>query len=581
MTGMERESRLLDLCERIAKGEPIDWTTPEFSDQALLPETRALQEVERVVRGFRESSPSPPPSQPIGTWGPLHLLERLADGSFGEVYRAFDPRLDRQVALKLFRVSGSENDPVALDRCLREARQLARVRHRNVMAIYGADFHDARAGIWTEFIRGKTLESHLASDGTFNSDEASRVGIELCRALAEVHAVGLIHQDVKASNVMREEGGRIVLMDFGAASVRSALKGEAGVYGTLITAAPEVLQGQTPSAASDVYALGVLLYRLVTLRYPMEASTLGELLEKHDRGARVHIREIRPEISESFAAAVETALDPRAERRFGSALEFERALINTRLAAHDGQRSREEEGGGGSRAFRRAAAAVIAIAVFVAGWLVVTRLWGNGRPAGRPEPLATAPPASPTLAPVSANLLLDRNATVTALEDGDRIRPGDGIFLDFRANMPLWTYVVNRDKTGALFVLFPLPGFDLQNPLPPGVSLRLPGKRKGVLESWKVSSPGGEEEFILIATGSRRENLEKALATLPHAVPQIDTSEIKELRGVGRTSPSVAPGSPEGSRRLPEALRAILDASAPSDPDVWVRRFRLRNPESP
>jgi hypothetical protein len=81
MTGIERVFRLLDLCDRIAGGESIDWNTPEFSDPALLPESKALQYVERVVRGHRESGPSAPPSQPIGTWGHLHVLElRWAHG---------------------------------------------------------------------------------------------------------------------------------------------------------------------------------------------------------------------------------------------------------------------------------------------------------------------------------------------------------------------------------------------------------------------------------------------------------------------------------------------------------------------
>ena len=100
--------------------------------------------------------------------------------------------------------------------CSKKARILARVRHPNVVGVFGAAVHHGRAGFWMEFVAGDTLEDRLLKDGPFGADEAAAVGRQVCRALAAVHNAGLIHRDVKARNIMRERGGRIVLMDFGA-----------------------------------------------------------------------------------------------------------------------------------------------------------------------------------------------------------------------------------------------------------------------------------------------------------------------------------------------------------------------------
>src|SRR5262249_48722819 len=149
-------------------------------------------------------------------------------------------------------------------------RTLARVRHRNVLSVLGAARHDGRVGMWTELVSGETLEESLARRGRFGDTEAARVGIELCRAQAAVHAAGLIHRDVKTRNVMRAEGGRIVLMDFGSVTRWSPLESadaEAFRVGTPLAMAPEQLSGAKLDPRADLYGLGVLLYRLVSGRY--------------------------------------------------------------------------------------------------------------------------------------------------------------------------------------------------------------------------------------------------------------------------------------------------------------------------
>jgi serine/threonine-protein kinase len=178
-----------------------------------------------------------------------------------------------------------------------------------------------------EFVRGLTLEQMLATHGPFSAGEAGLVGYELCGALAAVHHAGLVHRDVKAQNVMREEGGRLVLMDFGAGQ-KQAEPGTVGgrIVGTPLYLAPEVLKGIEATISSDVYSLGVLLYHLVTNDFPVRAASFGDLVQAHTRGEITPLQDLRPHLPRSFVRVVERATDPNPARRFASAGRMEAAL---------------------------------------------------------------------------------------------------------------------------------------------------------------------------------------------------------------------------------------------------------------
>src|SRR6185437_5147759 len=164
-------------------------------------------------------------------------------------------------------------------RIAREGRLLARIRHPNVITVHGVEIHEGRVGLCMELVRGTTLEDVLRKRGSFSAREAALVGIDLCRALAAIHAAGLIHRDVKAQNVMREDGGRIVLMDLGTGREADDHAGRAirELAGTPLYLAPEIFVGAAASALTDVYSLGVLLYRLVSGAFPVRAATVDEL----------------------------------------------------------------------------------------------------------------------------------------------------------------------------------------------------------------------------------------------------------------------------------------------------------------
>jgi len=317
------------------------------------PGARQLRVLAGIGLAFRLAyTPSDPrpADEPHGLfrWGPLTVRRAIGEGQFGEVYAAWDPRLEREVALKLRRSQAGTL------RWLDEARSLARVQHPHVVTVHGADLADGRAGIWMELVRGETLEDFLTRSGRLETRACLRIGRDLASALAAVHRAGLVHGDLKASNVMiatsdepevvaganevrtepksdrkpqakgasPEESARVVLMDFGAASRLAAGPGQGPRFGTPLSTAPEVLNGEPATAASDVYSLGVLLYRMLTGGYPVEAPTLDELRAALEARRRVPVGEARAGLPARVARVVESSLASDPQQRPASAAHF-------------------------------------------------------------------------------------------------------------------------------------------------------------------------------------------------------------------------------------------------------------------
>jgi TolB-like protein len=262
---------------------------------------------------------------------------------------------------------------------LDEARRMARLRHEHVVQVYGAEEHDGRVGLWMELVRGTSLEQLVRDRGALGANEASLIGLDICAALAAVHGSGLLHRDVKAQNVMREDGGRIVLMDFGTGE---DLAGSNRLVGTPLYLAPEIFNGQKASVQSDIYAVGVLLYYLVTGKFPVSAESMEELARAHQRRDRRSLRDLRPDVPPTFVGVVERALDSDPARRYRTVGELDSAVRDSLVAQRtssrtdraDGrgsQESRETVGAAGPRKSLRPfapllAAVVVALAIAAA-----------------------------------------------------------------------------------------------------------------------------------------------------------------------------------------------------------------------
>jgi serine/threonine protein kinase/Flp pilus assembly protein TadD len=268
------------------------------------------------------------------TWGNFRLIELVGKGSFGEVYRAWDPHLERDVGLKIL-LPRSAGDEAQFKALLREARALAAVRHPNIVPVHGIDEHDGLVGFWTDFVHGKTLASLVREQGPFGYREAVLVCIDVCKALSAVHRAGLLHRDIKAENVMREEGGRILLMDFGLSTLPHLQKDFAG---TPVYMAPELFEGAQASIESDIYAVGALLFFLVTARHPSGLKVSGSgtpqtaasdeltsdlAVVSKAAAARVltsrSVLDHRPDLPEAFVRVIDTAIHADPAKRFASA----------------------------------------------------------------------------------------------------------------------------------------------------------------------------------------------------------------------------------------------------------------------
>ena len=335
----DNESRLDQIAASILEGTPVDWSAVESTagpdEQVVIRQLRILAEVTALHRrsapGHTATIRPDTSAPPARMWGHLRLVDQVGHGSFGEVYRAWDTQLDREVALKLLRVTpGGGDASVSLSdpsRVVHEGRLLARVRHPNVITVYGAEPNDGAVGIWMEFIRGTTLHRLVEQQGRLSAREAVAIGTDLCRAVAAVHQAGLLHRDISARNVMREDGGRVVLMDFGAGQDegQGAHLGR-GITGTPLYMAPELFAGATANQRSDIYSLGTLLFYLVTARYPVSGRTVDEVREAHARSEYTRLRDLRADVPAGFVRAIERALAVIPRERFKTAGEMESAL---------------------------------------------------------------------------------------------------------------------------------------------------------------------------------------------------------------------------------------------------------------
>jgi len=512
-----------DALHAIADGTPVAWDAVEGSSLSGV-EREGVRLLDDIARAFREGGQARPDERSATgfRWGSLEVGARIGEGSYGEVYRAFDPWLDRNVALKLQRPGASALGSEQLE----EARRLARVRHHNVLSVYGSARHDGRAGLWSELIEGETLADIVARQGSFGMEETLRIGRDLAHALAAIHASELVHGDVKAANVMREPNGRIVLMDFGAGGEERLMAARRLLIGTPAYLPPEVLAGAPLGPGSDLYALGVLLFFLLTGRLPDPAAR-----------ERPRLRVLRPDVDATTAALIETCIDPAPAKRPRTAMQAARAFDD---ALH-----RERPGGTRRLAIFGAAASVAAL-IAVAVSLAWTRLF-------------------PSAWNADAVFVRAGASSVETLADGATVKTGDRLRLNLATSKPVWVYVLNEDANEVATVLFPFAGGPA-NPLA-AQTLRLPGGNAHPDLAWEVGADSAREEFVVIASLQPREDIDRSIA------------DWRKLAAATRSVGGLVSEPPPEIRGA--HLRELLSALKASDQlAVWTYEFPHETPSS-
>ena len=267
------------------------------------------------------------------TVGGYRLAERLGEGGMGEVFRAIDTMLEREVALKVLRPEmGARAELV--ERFRVEAIALARLHHRHIAAVYSFFQQRGQHFIAMQYVRGRTLEAVLQQRGELPWREAAAVAIDVLQALTHAHALGVVHRDLKPANLMIDHESRTVVMDFGIARVlaRGRQTRAGTLVGTLEYIAPEIVRGEAADARSDLYSLGCVLYEMVTGALPFESPSDFALMRAHADQAppRPVVRD--GELPAALESIILRALEKQPSRRFANASEFLGAL-NAALAA--------------------------------------------------------------------------------------------------------------------------------------------------------------------------------------------------------------------------------------------------------
>lgn len=366
--------------------------------------------------------------------GKYEILRELGRGAMGIVYEAFDPSIERTVALKTIRRDQLEGDAAAdmITRFQREAKAAGRLNHPNIVSIYDFGDDDNTSFIAMEFVIGRELKSHFEKDERFPIAEISRIMGELLDALEYSHNYGVVHRDIKPANIIIRPNGQVKVADFGIARIESSQYTQAGtVLGTPAYMSPEQFMGQTVDRRSDIFSAGVVLYQFLTGERPFTgaATTIMHKVLSVDPPppSRLNVQAPKP-----FDAVIAKAIAKRPEDRFQTAGEFAAAI---RMAAEgiaapglpataDGSDDRTvinigddatrtvkipTPGAGTAPAPRNrlplAAAAVAGvIAIGVAGYFVLAPSKSPDAPAataGAPAP-AAAPAPAPVPPPVAA-----------------------------------------------------------------------------------------------------------------------------------------------------------------------------------
>jgi hypothetical protein len=345
-----------------------------------------------------------------------------------------------------------------------------------------------------------------------------------------------------------------------------------------------VFAGEPRSRVSDIYSLGVLLYYIATGAYPIEGDTRTAITRQHATQApRRHLRDARPDLPQAFIDVVEGALASDPADRYPSAGALEAALRAT-LGG--------DTASPGKRAWTALAVGVLLIAALVGSGAYWRYSGRSAPPAPTTVPrqgVTTASAATGSAAAASAPAY-DVGATMyrvsggvpMPLSPGERLRPGDQLYLQVRTSVPAHVYVVNEDDRGESYLLFPLPKQELRNPLPANRDNRLPGLLNGREMYWQVTSAGGREHFLIFVSPEPLSAFEQTFASLPLPSTgepvlsaRLTERSISTLRGVGGLV--AAPNQPR-TASLSAQFQTPLPAAAESARGAWVRQITFANP---
>jgi serine/threonine protein kinase len=302
----------------------VKCTTPFLAVHSAPTEGIATNWTANVPAAVVSGTPGlPGPLQAGSLFGNRYeILQLLGTGGMGAVYKVRDRELDRFVALKVIRPDLA-NNPEVLQRFKQELILARQVTHKNVIRIFDLGEIEGLKFITMDFVDGQDLKTLLREKGRFPPEEAVRIIGQVCGALDAAHSEGVVHRDLKPQNIMLDAQGRVTVMDFGIArSLEQLGMTQTGaLMGTPEYMSPEQAKGEKVDARSDLFALGIIFYELLTGKTPYRADTaLATMLKRTQERARPPV-ELEPTITRELSEVVMKCLEIARERRYPSALD--------------------------------------------------------------------------------------------------------------------------------------------------------------------------------------------------------------------------------------------------------------------
>ena len=248
----------------------------------------------------------------------------LGQGAMGVVYKGHDPDIDRVVAIKTLHTHLMNADERAswLERFAREAKAAGRVLHGNLVTIFDYLEQNEQPYLVMEFIESETLEDRIKRRPLPNLQEFGSIMTQMLAGLDAIHAVGIVHRDVKPANALLLPDGRVKLADFGVARVESLGATHGGMIGTPDYMSPEQFMGQQAGHRADIFGAGVIMFELLTSRKPFESASLGELTQKVISGQGLDLRALAPDLPDGIYALSQQALHVDPNERIADARAF-------------------------------------------------------------------------------------------------------------------------------------------------------------------------------------------------------------------------------------------------------------------
>ena len=264
--------------------------------------------------------------------GNFKIINKIGEGGMGDVYKGMDTMLEREVAIKSLKPELTSRDDI-VTRFKTEAIALARLNHPNIATLYSFFRHDDQFFMVMEFVKGDTLAEYIKRRGTISLHDSIAIVRQALDGLEHAHASGIIHKDIKPANMMLTTTNVIKLMDFGIARIleKARLTQTGYLIGTLKYMSPEQVRGIDVTAQTDIYALGVVLYELITRRVPFESDSDYELIKAKVEEKTPPPRTFNPKVPKALESVILKALEKDLGKRYGSAREFSQALQNAAL----------------------------------------------------------------------------------------------------------------------------------------------------------------------------------------------------------------------------------------------------------